>query len=53
VDWYEFTDVSEVCNASIIALMTEAAQTPETSVNSRQSTRRYNSKTTIFKNSRL
>jgi hypothetical protein len=40
-DWFEFTDVSEVCTASI-ALMIEAAQTSETLVNLQQSTRRYN-----------
>jgi hypothetical protein len=38
---YEFTEVSEVLSASIIRRM-EAVQTSETSVNSYQSTRRYN-----------
>jgi hypothetical protein len=34
VVWYKFTDVSEVLAASIIiALMMEAASSPETSVN--------------------
>jgi hypothetical protein len=48
VDWYEFTDVSEVCTASVvramalIALIMEAIQNSETSVNFYQSTRRYN-----------
>jgi hypothetical protein len=41
-----FTNVSEVCTASIIreiiALMMEAVQTSETLVNSYQSTQRYN-----------
>jgi hypothetical protein len=32
-DWCEFTDVSEVCTASLIALMIEAVQTSETLVN--------------------
>jgi hypothetical protein len=36
VDWYEFT------NVSFVALMMEAVQTSETSVNSYQCTRRYN-----------
>jgi hypothetical protein len=43
VDWYKFTNVSEVLTASIIKAMTmEAVQTSETFVNSNQSTRRYN-----------
>jgi hypothetical protein len=47
LDWYEFTDISEVCTASIIAvtviaLMTEAVQTYKTLVNSYQSKRRCN-----------
>jgi hypothetical protein len=50
VDWYEFTNFSDVFTASIIraiigsviSLITEAARTSETSVNSYQSTRRYN-----------
>jgi hypothetical protein len=39
--WYEFTDVSLVLAASIIALM-EAASTSETSVNFYQTIRRFN-----------
>jgi hypothetical protein len=43
VDWYKFTNVSEVCTACIIiALMLEAVQTSEKLVNSYQSTWRYN-----------
>jgi hypothetical protein len=42
VDLYKITSISEVCTASIIALMMEAASTSETSVNLYQSTRRYN-----------
>jgi hypothetical protein len=41
--WQKFTDVSEVLAASIIKAMMEAASTSETSVNSYQTTRRYNS----------
>jgi hypothetical protein len=40
---YEFNDVSAVCTTSnLIALIMEAIETSETSVNSYQSTRRYN-----------
>jgi hypothetical protein len=31
--WLKQTDVSEVCTASIIALMTETVRTAETSIN--------------------
>jgi hypothetical protein len=37
-----FTDVSEVCTASIITLITEVASASETSVNIYRTTRRYN-----------
>jgi hypothetical protein len=43
VGWYEFTNISEVCPATIIALMMEAVQTSETLVNSYKSTQCYNS----------
>jgi hypothetical protein len=39
---YEFTNVSEVCTASIIRALAVAVQTSETSVNSYQSTWCYN-----------
>jgi hypothetical protein len=42
VDWYEFTNASEFCIASINALTMEAVQTSETLVNLYQSTRHYN-----------
>jgi hypothetical protein len=44
VDRYKYTRFSEVCTASMsfIALMMEAVQTSETSVNLCQSTRRCN-----------
>jgi predicted transcriptional regulator len=42
VDWYEFTNVSEVCTAYIIRALMEAVQTSETLVNSYQSTQHYN-----------
>jgi methylase of polypeptide subunit release factors len=44
-DWYMFTNITEVCTASIIraiALMMEAGQTSVTLVNSYQSALRYN-----------
>jgi hypothetical protein len=42
-DWYEFSDVSEVCTASIIrAMSTLAVRTSETTVTLCQSTRRDN-----------
>jgi hypothetical protein len=37
----KLTDVSEVCTASIIALIMEAVRTSETSVNFNVTTRRY------------
>jgi hypothetical protein len=46
LDWYKFTNVSEVLSASIIttisALMMKAVSTSETSVNLYQTTRRNN-----------
>jgi hypothetical protein len=47
-----FTNVSEVCSASIvIALMMEAVQTSETLVNLYQSARRYNPEDSHLPNS--
>jgi hypothetical protein len=64
VDWCEFTDVSEVCTASIfrtmiihppssihasvIALMMEAVRTSETMINLYQPTWRYKPEEAIF-----
>jgi hypothetical protein len=42
VIWYKFTNVSETLSAAIIALVMEAANTSETSVNFYQAKRRYN-----------
>jgi hypothetical protein len=51
-DWYEFSNIPEVCAASIIraiiTLMMEAAQIFEKLVNSFQSTQCYNPEEAVF-----